>query len=73
MLAFALVGREPEVAAVGEVELLVDVEDGLDEVVAGGEGGEVGERVADGLGVDDEWACRERGCLTSTPKPWAEV
>ena len=54
VLAFAFVGREPEVAAVGEVELLVDVEDGLDAVVAGGERVEVGEWVADGFGVDDD-------------------
>jgi hypothetical protein len=54
VLAFALVGWEPEVAAIGEVELLVDVEDGLELVVAGGEGVEVGDGVADGFGVDDD-------------------
>ncbi len=37
MLAFAFVGRKFQGVAVGEVERLVDIEDGLHPVVAGGD------------------------------------
>jgi hypothetical protein len=53
VLTFAFVRRQPQVATVGEVKLLVDIKDSLYGVVAGGESGKVFERIADGLGVND--------------------
>ena len=51
MLAFAAVGGELDGAAGCHVEGFVDVEDGLDGVVAGGDVREAGDRVAGGFVV----------------------
>jgi hypothetical protein len=53
LLAFALVGREFNGVAVGEVEGFVDVEDGLDVVIAWGETVERFYGEAESGGVDD--------------------
>ena len=54
MLAFALIHVELDDFAVGAVEGLVFVEDGLDEVVAGGDGLEAADGIAEGGVVDGD-------------------
>ena len=53
MLTFAFVGWQLERASVAQVERLVDVEDGLYPVVAGGDVVEALRGISEGSGVDD--------------------
>ena len=54
VLALAPVRRQPEALSIGQMEELIDVEDGLNVVVAGIQIGERAAGVAEGIGVDDD-------------------
>ena len=58
VLAFALVRWQPYGFTGRQMELFVDIEDGLDVVVAGIEIGERAARIAEGLCIDDERRAR---------------
>jgi hypothetical protein len=71
-LAFAHVGRQFDDVAIGAMKSFIDVEDGLDVVIAGWELFERDERITEGGGIDHGWGTGFPGINIQTKELRAE-